>query len=143
MFVLLCAMTGLAAYENTSGFSPQASYLATSAEPVKYLVKSFFYILLLLGLFYLVKKYFLPQGLSLPGGENLRILRKLPLEVQVAVYVVQAGDSFLLLGVGGKQISLLKELTAQEAEVFSVQPSPGQTLEPFKNYLKTFLVKKK
>jgi flagellar protein FliO/FliZ len=47
---------------------------------------------------------------------NLRLLARLPLGREQSLAVVQAGELILLLGVANGQISLVRELNAQEAE---------------------------
>jgi len=50
------------------------------------------------------------------GGEQMRILDQLTIGQDARLLVVEVGDRFLLLGHSASGISLLTELTAQEAE---------------------------
>ncbi len=129
----------------TSGFSAQSTYLESAGAPIKYLFTSLFYIALMFGIFYILRKYFLPQNMSVPGYERFRVVRKLALEPQSALYLVQSGESVLLLGVGAKQITLIKELPKKEAHILlrPVTPAPLPSLDSFKKHLSAVMGRKK
>ena len=135
---VLCIAMSLPAVADTTmnAFVPQASYMMTAGEPIKYLVRSFFYIILMVAVFLLVKKYFLPQGLTLDDAGRFRVVRKLPLEMNVALYLVQAGAQYLLIGVGAKQLTLVKELTEEQAKPLLAAP---QVTSPFSGTFKSHL----
>jgi len=145
LFFIIFSATVYALESSSAGFAPQGTYLAGAAEPVKYLARSFFYILLMVAVLVLLRKFFLPQGFTIPGQEQFRVLRKLPLEQQSALYLVRAGDAVLLLGVGAKQISLLKEMTLIEAEPLLAQQMAAQVpvVDTFKKYLAEYMGRKK
>ncbi|MFC1517313.1 FliO/MopB family protein [Candidatus Margulisiibacteriota bacterium] len=126
-----------------SGFSPQVSYLASSTDYIKYIAKVFFYLFFAMGVLFIGAKVLLGRGLPAMAQEKFRIIKKLPLEVQASVYLVQVGEKFLLIGVGGKQISYLKEIPKEEIELFLQKPFTKSGQVSFKDYLKKFIGEKK
>ncbi len=67
-------------------------------------------------------------GGFLPGKSGkLRLLERLPLGREQSLVMVRAGETVLLLGVTGREISLLRELSAEEAEAWD---SAAQTASP-------------
>lgn len=71
---------------------------------------------------------------------KLRLLERLPLGREQYLAVIQTGETYLLLGVTGSQISLLRELSAQEAEAWDHRaeaPSAGpEAAVPFREALR-------
>lgn len=75
-------------------------------------------------------------------SEKLRLLERMPLGREQYLAVVRAGETYLLLGVTGSQITLLRELSAQEASKWTEEetdaPSegaPGASM-PFRDALR-------
>lgn len=73
---------------------------------------------------------------------NLRLLERMPMGREQYLAVVRAGETYLLLGVTGSQITLLRELSEQEAsrwteEEIGVPPegAPGASM-PFRDALR-------
>lgn len=73
---------------------------------------------------------------------RLQLLERMPLGREQYLAVVRAGETYLLLGVTGSQITLLRELSAEEAskwteEETGVSPGggPGETI-PFRDALR-------
>jgi flagellar biogenesis protein FliO len=95
------------------------SSLASSTDLVKYLAKFFFYLLLIMAVYFWWMKASGLKSLSSKNKENLQVIQKLPLEPQVNLYVVKSGVDFMLLGVGGKNITLLKEYAKKDSELWS------------------------
>ncbi|MBU0581398.1 MAG: flagellar biosynthetic protein FliO [Candidatus Margulisbacteria bacterium] len=126
-----------------TGFTPQTSYLATSIDSTKYLAKAFFYILLIFALVFLATRFFLAKGLPVLGSEHFRIIQRLPLEVQAALYLVQLGEKYFLLGVGGKQISFLNEVTKGDIEMLLQKETSKPSFLPFQAHLSKFLKDKR
>lgn len=148
--ILLLAPQGIAGVTsnvlgagNAAGFTPQVSYLASSTTAVKYIAKAFFYIVLIMGLFFLAAKYLLPRSGFNIGSEQFKVIRKVSLETQASVYLVQAGKKYLLIGVGGKQVSFLKEISEEELGDLLQPPIARPAFEPFKKQLDKLLKGKK
>ena len=73
---------------------------------------------------------------------KLQLLERMPLGREQYLAVVRAGETYLLLGVTGSQITLLRELSAEEASAWneeetSVSPGgePGVPI-PFRDALR-------
>jgi len=77
------------------------------------------------------------------GSWNFKVLRRLPLGRDQAILLVRVGERFLLLGVTVSGISLLAELTAEEAEALNA-PDPGEPAPPsFGEALRSVLKQRK
>ncbi len=89
-------------------------------------------------------------GGFLPGRSGkLRLLERMPLGREQSLVVVRAGEKVLLLGVTGSGISLLRELSAEEAaawdsEAQAASPAAGpETPIPFRDALRDVLKQRK
>ena len=83
-----------------------------------------------------------PMGLS-GGGEHFRVLERLPMGREQSVALVQAGERYFLLGVTASNVSLIAELTQEEARALR-PPRPDQPAPPsFGEALRTVLKQKK
>ena len=95
---------------------------------------------------YLFTRYVAGRGgtLGVSGGsERFKVLARLPLGREQSAVLVKAGEKYLLLGVTSSEITVLKELTAEEAEAVYALP-PGQSAPPsFGEALRTVLKQKK
>ena len=82
---------------------------------------------------YLFTKYVAGRGggmMGLSGGtQRFKVLCRLPLGREQSAALVQAGGRFLLLGVAPSGVTLLAELTAEEAEAITA-PAAGQAEPP-------------
>ena len=77
------------------------------------------------------------------GSERFRVLARLSLGREQSAVLVKAGEKYLLLGVTASEITLLKELTPEEAEAVYALP-PDQPLPPsFGEALRAVLKQKK
>ena len=77
------------------------------------------------------------------GTERFRVLSRLPLGREQSAVLVKAGEKYLLLGVTASEITVLKELTPEEAEAVYALP-PDQPAPPsFGEALRTVLKQKK
>ena len=63
-----------------------------------------------------VAKFKLGRLMHAKGGGHMRIIDQLTIGQDARLLLVEAGDRYLLLGHSASGISLLTELTAQEAE---------------------------
>ncbi|BAL01152.1 flagellar biosynthetic protein FliO [Oscillibacter valericigenes Sjm18-20] len=73
---------------------------------------------------------------------KLQLLERMPLGREQYLAVVRAGETYLLLGVTGSQITLLRELSAQEASKWTEdetdtppESTPGEAM-PFRDALR-------
>ncbi len=89
-------------------------------------------------------------GGFLPGRSGkLRLLERMPLGREQALVVVRTGEKILLLGVTASEISLLRELSAEEAaawdsETQAASPTAGaETPIPFRDALREVLKQRK
>ncbi len=73
---------------------------------------------------------------------RLQLLERMPLGREQYLAVVRAGETYLLLGVTGSQIALLRELSAEEASAWTeeetgVSPDSGPGVPiPFRDALR-------
>ena len=63
------------------------------------------------------------------GSERFRVLARLSLGREQSAVLVKAGEKYLLLGVTPSEVTVLKELTAEEAEAVYALP-PDQPPPP-------------
>ena len=103
-------------------------------------------VLTVIVLAWLFTKYVAGRGgtLGVSGGsERFRVLSRLPLGREQSAVLVKAGEKYLLLGVTASQITVLKELTPEEAEAVYALP-PDQPVPPsFGEALRNVLRQKK
>ena len=76
------------------------------------------------------------------GGERFKVLTRLSLGREQSLALVQAGERYLLLGVTPSGVSLVAELTQEEAQ--ALYASPDQPAPPsFREALRTVLKQRK
>lgn len=80
---------------------------------------------------------------GLSGGEGFQVLRRLPLGREQSAALVKAGERYFLLGVAPSGITLLAELTAEEAEAMTAPPPGSEPPPSFREALRTVLKQKK
>ena len=96
---------------------------------------------------YLFTKYVAGRSggmMGISGGtERFKVLERLPMGREQSVALVQAGGRYFLLGVTSSGVSLIAELTEEEAQVLH-PPRPDQPAPPsFGEALRTVLKQKK
>ena len=95
---------------------------------------------------WLFTRYVAGRGgtIGMPGGsERFRVLARLSLGREQSAVLVKAGEKYLLLGVTASEVTVLKELTPEEAEAVYALP-PDQPAPPsFGEALRTVLKQKK
>ena len=103
-------------------------------------------VLVVVVLAWLVTRYVAGRGgmIGMSGGsERFRVLARLSLGREQSAVLVKAGEKYLLLGVTASEVTVLKELTPEEAEAVYVLP-PDQPAPPsFGDALRTVLKQKK
>ena len=103
-------------------------------------------VLVIVVLAWLFTKYVAGRGgmIGVSGGsERFKVLARLSLGREQSAALVKAGEKYLLLGVAASGITLLKELTQEEAEAVYALP-PDQPPPPsFGEALRTVLKQKK
>ena len=103
-------------------------------------------VLVVVVLAWLVTRYVAGRGGMIGGSggsERFKVLSRLSLGREQSVILVKAGEKYLLLGVTASGISLLKELTQEEAEAIYALP-PDQPAPPsFGEALRTVFKQKK
>lgn len=73
-------------------------------------------VVLIIGLAYWAARFVALRGGSFSGGRRMEILDQLPLGRDQRVVLAQVGERYLLLGATPAGITLLAELTGEEAE---------------------------
>ena len=103
-------------------------------------------VLAVIVLAWLFTKYVAGRGgtIGVPvGTERFRVLSRLSLGREQSAVLVKAGEKYLLLGVTPSKITVLKELTQEEAEAVYALP-PDQPAPPsFGEALRSVLKQKK
>ena len=105
-------------------------------------------VLVVVVLAYLFTRYVAGRGGGMAGlsgaSERFKVLSRLALGREQGVMLVKAGEKFLLLGVTPAGITLLKELTQEEADAICPPPDPDLPPPPsFGEALRTVLKQKK
>ena len=85
-------------------------------------------VVLIVGLAYWFTRYVAGRGMlgGLSGGRRLEILDQLSLGRDQRILLARAGERYLLLGATPSGISLLAELTAEEAAAWQKPPEEGE-----------------
>ena len=103
-------------------------------------------VLAVIVLAWLFTKYVAGRGgmMGMSGGsERFRVLARLSLGREQSAALVRAGEKYLLLGVTPSEVTVLKELTPEEAEAVYALP-PDQPAPPsFGEALRAVLKQKK
>lgn len=91
-------------------------------------------VVVIIVLAYLFTRYIAGRGsvgrISLGGGgSGFKVLSRLSLGRDQSVVLIRAGERYFLLGVAGSGVSLLAELTQEEAESLS-PPKPAAAVQP-------------
>ena len=108
---------------STAG-APTLALAATLLDDILALIWLLVCVLAIAALAYLFTKYVAGRGGALPGlGSGNARLKAL------ALVLVQAGERYLLLGTAPSGVSLVAELTAEEAQALCAPP-PGQAQPP-------------
>ncbi len=105
-------------------------------------------VLVIIALAYLFTKYVAGKGAGFlgPGGgsDRFKVLARLSLGREQSLVLVQAGERYFLLGVASAGVSLVSELSREEAQALYQSPSdPGVTPPSFSEALRTVLKQKK
>ncbi len=132
------------------GVSPRKFLLAlagSALDSILSLIWLLICVVVIAVLAYLFTKYAAGRGigvLGLSGGSGqFKVLARLPLGRDQSVALVQAGERYLLLGATPSGVSLVAELTREEAQALCAQP-PDQPPPPsFAEALRTVLKQKK
>ncbi|WP_295765099.1 flagellar biosynthetic protein FliO [uncultured Oscillibacter sp.] len=100
-------------------------------------------VVLVLGLAYWCTRYIAGRGGfgALQGGRRMEVLDRLPLGRDQSVILARVGGRYLLLGAGTAGVTLLAELTAEEAASWEPPPA-GQEGTGFKEAFLTIMKQK-
>ncbi len=104
-------------------------------------------VLVIIVLAYWFTRYVAGRGggmLGVSGGtDRFKVLCRLSLGREQSAALVRAGERYFLLGVAASSVSLIAELSQEEAQALYAPP-PGQTAPPsFGEALRTVLKQKK
>ncbi len=85
-------------------------------------------VVLIIGLAYWFTKFTAGRGAfgAFQGGRRMEVLDRLPLGRDQSVILARVGERYLLLGTGTAGITLLAELTPEEAASWKTQQSPEE-----------------
>lgn len=104
-------------------------------------------VLVIVALAYLFTRYVAGRGTGLSGRsggtERFQVLARLPLGREQCLTLVQAGERRFLLGVTPSGVSLVAELTQEEAQAICPPPSDRQAPPTFQEALRTVLRQRK
>ena len=105
-------------------------------------------VLVIIVLAYLFTKYAAGRGIGFlgtgSGTDQFKVLTRLSLGREQSLALVQAGGRYLLLGVTPSEVSLVAELTQEEAQVLYTRPASDQPAPPsFGEALRSVLQQKK
>ena len=106
-------------------------------------------VVVIIVLAYLFTKYVVGRRIGTMGfsgsSDRFKVLARLSLGREQSAALVKAGEKYLLLGVAPSGVSLLKELTQEEAEALYAPPADPSRPEPpsFGEALRTVLKQKK
>ena len=105
-------------------------------------------VLVIIVLAYLFTKYVAGRGVGFPGAgggtDRFQVLARLSLGREQSRALVQAGERYLLLGVTSTGVSLVAELSEEEAQALTARSDPDQPVPPsFGEALRTVLKQKK
>lgn len=105
-------------------------------------------VLVIIVLAYLFTKYVAGKGVGLLGAgggtDRFKVLARLSLGREQSLALVQAGERYFLLGVASTGVSLVSELSREEAQALYPSPSePGAAPPSFSEALRTVLKQKK
>jgi flagellar protein FliO/FliZ len=80
------------------------------------------------------------RGLSVSSADQLQVLAQVSVGAKERVVILRVGDARLLLGVASGQVSLLRELAAEQVAVLSVPTTAAPSERPsFASLLKKSL----
>ena len=132
------------------GASPRGFTLAleaTALDSVITLMWLLICVLVIIVLAYLFTKYVAGRGsglLGLSGGnERFKVLARLSLGREQSLALVRAGERWFLLGVAPSGVSLVAELTQEEAQALYTLPADQPAPPSFSEALRTVLKQKK
>lgn len=105
-------------------------------------------VLVIVVLAYLFTKYVAGKGGGFlgPGGgtDRFKVLTRLSLGREQSLALVQAGERYFLLGVTSAEVTLVSELSQEEAQALYPSPSDPSAAPPsFSEALRTVLKQKK
>jgi len=105
-------------------------------------------VLAVIALAYLFTKYVAGRNGSFLGArggtDQFKVLSRLPLGREQSLALVQAGERYLLVGIAPSGVSLVAELTQEEAQALYPRPDPDQPPPPsFGEALRTVLKQRK
>jgi len=85
-----------------------------------------FCVVLIIGLAYWFTRFMAGRGPfgSFQGGRQMEVLDRLPLGRDQSVVLARVGERYLLLGTGTAGVTLLAELTAEEAASWKTSKPP-------------------
>ena len=113
---------------STAG-APTLALAATLLDDILALIWLLVCVLAIAALAYLFTKYVAGRGGALPGlgsgNARLKALARLPLGRDQSVVLARVGERYLLLGAGTAGVTLLAELTGEEAAAWK----PPETAE--------------
>ena len=85
-------------------------------------------VVLVIGLAYWATRYIAGRGVPLGGGRRMEVLDQLLLGRDQRVALVRAGERYLLLGAAPSGVTLLAELTEEEAASWKQPPEAGEKM---------------
>jgi flagellar protein FliO/FliZ len=99
--------------------------------------------LLIVAAAYLASRYVAKKGAVMAGNRNLKVIERMNLGVDKALYIICLGDCFYLIAVGKNTFQLIDKLEKQQIQLFQNGMTNGVSGKGFDTYLEKFMRKDK
>lgn len=102
-----------------------------------------FMFLLILAAAYFTSKYLAKKGAVMAGNRNLKVVERMNLGIDKAMYIVNVGDCYYLIAVGKHTFHLIDKLGKEQVQIFQNETTTGIADKVFDTYLEKFMKKSK
>jgi flagellar protein FliO/FliZ len=99
--------------------------------------------LLIVAAAYLTSKYIAKKGVVMAGNRNLKIVEKMNMGIDKAMYIMNVGDCYYLIAVGKNTFQLIDKLGKEQIQIFQNETTTGIANKVFDTYLEKFMKKSK
>ncbi len=99
--------------------------------------------LLILAAAYFTSKYVAKKSAVTAGNRNLKIIERMNLGMDKAMYIVNAGDCYYLIAVGKHTFQLIDKLEKEQIQIFQSESTTNIADKVFDTYLEKFMKKSK
>lgn len=99
--------------------------------------------LLIVAAAYFASRYVAKKGAVMAGNRNLKVIERMNLGLDKALYIVSVGDCLYLIAVGKNTFQLIDKLEKQQIQLFQNEMTTGVSGKVFDTYLDKFMRKGK